>query len=91
MMPVVRLNDATFADLSTLKTWFGTKTPSETIDRIVQEAMDQLGMEREEEPEAVEEPGAEPAAEGDPAPEPAAEEAGTDPMKAMEEALKKTE
>ena len=53
MMPVVRLNDATFADLSTLKTWFGTKTPSETIDRIVQEAMDQLGMEREEEPETV--------------------------------------
>jgi hypothetical protein len=44
---------ATFADLSTLKTWFGTKTPSETIDRIVQEAMDQLGMEREDEPEAV--------------------------------------
>ena len=38
MMPVVRINDATFADLSTLKTWFGTKTPSETIDRIVREA-----------------------------------------------------
>ena len=53
MMPVVRLNDATFADLSTLKTWFGTKTPSETIDRIVKEAMEQLGMERDEEPEDV--------------------------------------
>ncbi|PKU25420.1 T4SS efffector SepA family protein [Telmatospirillum siberiense] len=49
-MPVVRVNDATFADLSTLKTWFGTKTPSETIDRIVQEAMEQLGMERDDEP-----------------------------------------
>jgi hypothetical protein len=51
MMPVVRLNDATFGNLSTLKTWFGTKTPSDTIDRIVQEAMDQLGIERDDEPE----------------------------------------
>lgn len=51
MMPVVRLNDATFADLSTLKTWFGAKTPSDTIDRIVQQAMEQLGMERDDEPE----------------------------------------
>ena len=49
MMPVVRINDATFTDLSTLKTWFGTKSPSETIDRIVREAMEQLGMERDEE------------------------------------------
>lgn len=52
MMPVLRINDATFADLSTLKTWFGTKTPSETIDRIVREAMEQLGMERDDEAEA---------------------------------------
>jgi hypothetical protein len=51
MMPVVRINDATFTDLSTLKTWFGTKTPSETIDRIVREAMEQLGMERDDEPD----------------------------------------
>lgn len=49
MMPVVRLNDATFTNLSTLKTWFRTKTPGETIDRLVQEAMDQLGMERDSE------------------------------------------
>lgn len=49
MMPVVRINDATFADLSALKTWLGTKTPSETIDRIVQDALEQLGMEREQE------------------------------------------
>lgn len=53
MMPVLRINDATFADLSTLKTWFGTKTPSETIDRIVQDAMEQLGMERDEEPDVA--------------------------------------
>ena len=43
----------------------------------------------EEQPEAAEEPEAEPAAEGDLKPEPAAEEAESDPMKAMEEALKK--
>lgn len=53
LMPVLRINDATFADLSTLRTWFGTKTPSETIDRIVKEAMEQLGMERDAEPESA--------------------------------------
>jgi len=53
MMPVVRINDATFADLKSIATWFGTKTPSETIDRIVREAMEQLGMERDDKPEEV--------------------------------------
>ncbi|ARZ20031.1 MULTISPECIES: T4SS efffector SepA family protein [Brucella] len=53
MMPVIRLNDATFADLSVLKTWYGTKTPSETIDRIVREAMEQLDMERDDAAEEV--------------------------------------
>lgn len=53
MMPVIRVNDATFADLSTLKTWFGTKTPSETIDRVVKVAMEQLGMEHDAEPETA--------------------------------------
>jgi hypothetical protein len=53
MMPVVRINDATFADLKTIAAWFGTKTPSETIDRIVREAMEQLGMERDDQPEAT--------------------------------------
>lgn len=50
-MPVVRINDTTFADISTLKTWFGTKSPSETIDHIVKEAMHKLGIERDEEME----------------------------------------
>lgn len=50
MMPVLRIDDATFAGLSTLKTWFGTKTPSETIERVVRDAMDQLGFERDDEP-----------------------------------------
>lgn len=53
MMPVVRINDATFVDLSTLKTWYGTKTPSETIDRLVRETMEQLGMERDDEPQDI--------------------------------------
>jgi len=53
MMPVVRINDATFTDLSTLRTWFGTKSPSETIDRLVREAMEQLGIERDDEAEGV--------------------------------------
>lgn len=54
MMPVVRINDATFADLKSIATWFGTKTPSETIDRIVRKEMEQLGMERDDQPETIE-------------------------------------
>jgi hypothetical protein len=54
MMPVVRINDATFADLKSIAAWLGTTTPSETIVRIVRDAMDQLGLERDDEPsEAV--------------------------------------
>lgn len=47
-MPVVRVSDSAFSDLSTLKTWLGTKTPSETIDLIVRQAMDRLGIESED-------------------------------------------
>jgi hypothetical protein len=53
MMPVVRVSDATFVDLKSIAAWFGTRTPSETIDRIVREAMEQLGMERDEEAEGA--------------------------------------
>lgn len=53
MMPVLRVSDATFADLSALKTWFGTKTPGETIDRVVRDAMEHLGMERDGETNEV--------------------------------------
>ena len=52
-MPVVRINDATFADLKSIAAWFGTKTPSETIDRIVRDAMEQLDMARDDEPQAA--------------------------------------
>jgi len=51
MMPVVRTSDATFAGLKTLSAWLGTKTPSETVERVVQDMMDQLGLERDDEPE----------------------------------------
>jgi hypothetical protein len=51
MMPVVRINDATFSDLKSIASWYGTKTPSETLDRVVREAMESLGMERDNEPE----------------------------------------
>ncbi len=53
MMPVVRINDATFADLKSIATWFGAKTPGEAIDRIVQETMEKLGMERDDTSDAV--------------------------------------
>ncbi len=53
MMPVIRLNDATFVDLKTISTWMGTMTPSETIDAIVREKMDALDLERDIEIEAL--------------------------------------
>ena len=53
MMPVVRINDAAFADLKSIAAWFGTTTPSETIDRVIRETMERLGMERDDEPSAV--------------------------------------
>lgn len=57
MMPVVRLNDATFADLKSISTWIGTKTPSETIVQLVQEKMAALDLERDVEPEFCEQKG----------------------------------
>lgn len=53
MMPVVRVNDATFVDLKSVATWLGTETPSQTIDRLVREKMDQLGLERDDAPEEI--------------------------------------
>ena len=55
MMPVVRINDATFVELKTIATWLGAATPAETIDRLVREKLDALGLERdgEDEPEGA--------------------------------------
>lgn len=52
-MPVIRISDATFADLKAVATWIGTETPSQTIDRIVAEMMDKLDLERDLEEGAV--------------------------------------
>jgi hypothetical protein len=48
MMPVIRLSDATFAELKMISTWLSASTPSETIDRLVREKLDELGVERDE-------------------------------------------
>ncbi|MFC1772612.1 T4SS efffector SepA family protein [Pseudomonadota bacterium] len=47
MMPVIRLNDATFVDLKIISTWIGTNTPAETIAAIVRDKMDALDLERD--------------------------------------------
>lgn len=60
MMPVVRLNDATFVDLKSISTWIGTSTPSETIVQLVREKMETLDLERDVEPG----PGEQEASEG---------------------------
>jgi len=53
MMPVIRLSDATFSELKAIATWLSAKTPSETIDRLVREKLDELGLARDsgDEPE----------------------------------------
>jgi hypothetical protein len=51
MVPVVRINDARFADLKAISTWLGTETPAQTIDAIVIQMMERLGLERDGEPE----------------------------------------
>ncbi|GGO58333.1 hypothetical protein SAMN05444398_11290 [Roseovarius pacificus] len=52
-MPVIRINDATFADLKSVATWLGTETPSQTVDYLVREKMDLLGLERDDVQEEV--------------------------------------
>lgn len=59
MMPVVRLNDATFVDLKSISTWIGSTTPSETIVHLVQEKMAALDLERDVAPNTGEPDGSE--------------------------------
>lgn len=54
MMPVIRLTDSTFMNLKHIKDWLGTRTPSETIDLLIQEKMDSLDLEPDNEPVADE-------------------------------------
>ncbi len=53
MMPAIRISDATFSDLTLMASWFKTKTPSETIDKVVREMMEHLGLERDEQEDAA--------------------------------------
>ena len=46
-MPVIRLSDATFSELKTISTWLSANTPSETIDLLVREKLNALGLERD--------------------------------------------
>lgn len=50
MMPVVRISDSVFSDLKLISKWYETDTPSETIDVVVREMMERLGLERHTEP-----------------------------------------
>lgn len=47
MMPVIRINDATFANLKAISKWIETETPSQTVDKIVEDMMKNLGLERD--------------------------------------------
>jgi hypothetical protein len=47
MMPVIRINDATFTDLKSISTWLGTAPPSDTINMLVHEKMRALDLERD--------------------------------------------
>ena len=53
MMPVLRVTDPAFDDLAILTKWFKTKTPSETIAKIARDTMEELGIERDDEPETI--------------------------------------
>lgn len=47
MMPVIRISDAALVDLKSIATWEGTKTPSLTVEALVKEKMEALGLERD--------------------------------------------
>jgi hypothetical protein len=53
MMPTVRINDATFVDISLLRAWFRTETPDETIAHIVKMVMEKIGIEQDNEEECA--------------------------------------
>lgn len=46
-MPVIRISDATFVELKAVSTWLSTTTPSDTIERLVRDKLDELGLERD--------------------------------------------
>lgn len=48
-MPVVRISDAAFSSLKNIATWLDVDTPAQTIDRLVHNEMERLGLERDSE------------------------------------------
>ena len=47
----IRLNDVTFTHLKTLSLWYGTQTPTDTINFLIHKAMESLDLEVTENPE----------------------------------------
>jgi len=44
MMPVIRLSDSTFEQLRVISKWLSKNTPSDTIDALVREKANELGL-----------------------------------------------
>ncbi len=53
MMPVIRVSDAAFANLKHIATWLEADTPAQTIDLLVHNEMERLGLERDSEESAA--------------------------------------
>lgn len=51
MMPVIRISDAAFSNLKHIATWLDADTPAQTIDQLVRNEMERLGLERDSEAE----------------------------------------
>jgi hypothetical protein len=52
MMPVIRISDAAFSGLKHIATWLDADTPAQTIDKLVHNEMERLGLERDSENES---------------------------------------
>ena len=52
MMPVIRINDAAFSSLKLIAKWLEIDTPAQTIDKLVTNEMERLGLERDSEKES---------------------------------------
>ena len=52
MMPVIRISDAAFSNLKHIATWLDADTPAQTIDQLVRNEMERLGLERDSDAES---------------------------------------
>ena len=51
-MPVIRISDAAFSSLKHIATWLDADTPAQTINKLVNNEMERLGLERDSEKES---------------------------------------